>query len=247
MNTFSIRDLELAGVKWEINEIPNKPKLNQIIDKHEPIKESARVIPNIPASKPIGINDANINIDSITDIQQLLTAISEFNHPLKSFVKNVILPKCAEKPGGLLIITDIPSAADDETGGLMTGGAGELLDKMLTAIELDKNCVSICPLLFWATPGGRVATREELDLTRPFIDKAVSLLNPSAILTLGTTTALQIANAKLPADHGNVIDLNSVPVIPIYHPNYLLLKPGAKKDVWAALQNLQKILKNQNK
>jgi DNA polymerase len=97
------------------------------------------------------------------------------------------------------------------------------------------------PLVFWRTPGGRTPAREELDLARPFVDRAIELLGPSAILTLGTLAAGEIANAKLPKQHGELFEDK---IMPIYHPNFLLLKPDSKREVWEALQNLRKLLKN---
>ena len=62
---------------------------------------------------------------------------------------------------------------------------------------------------------------------------------------MGTLPAAEIINAKLPKNHGEIIkNEDNIPVIPIYHPNYLILKPNTKRDVWDALQKLQNLLKN---
>jgi DNA polymerase len=100
-------------------------------------------------------------------------------------------------------------------------------------------------MIFWRTPGGKTPTRQDLDLARPFIDKAIELIKPAVILTLGTLPATEIANINLAKSHGQSVKLdNGAILMPIYHPNYLILKPAAKRDVWTALQNVQNILKN---
>ena len=156
----------------------------------------------------------------------------------------IVLPHVATAPNGLVVITDIPSSDDDASGNILTGAPGELFDKMLGAIGMSRENVSVMPLVFWRTPGGRTPTRIELDLARPFINRALELLEPRAILTLGTLAAAEIAGIDLIKNHGAETTIeNDVHVFPIYHPNYLILKPGAKAAVWGVLQNVQKMLK----
>jgi DNA polymerase len=170
--------------------------------------------------------------------------IAEFNHPLRGGATNVVLPWVAPNPNGLVILTDMPGADDDASGKILTGAAGDLMDKMLAAIEMSRESVSIVPMLFWRTPGGRTPTREEIDLARPFVDRAIEMLNPRLVLTLGSLPATEIGNVQIARDHGKVIDLaNGIKLIAMYHPNYILLKPSAKREAWAALQDAQKLLK----
>jgi len=166
-----------------------------------------------------------------------------FNHPLRATATNTVLPHVA--PGKLLIVTDIPGSDDDATGNILSGPTGELMDKMLAAIGLSRDVVSILPMIFWRTPGGRTPTRVELDMSRPFVDRAIELLHPSVIITLGTLPATELAGINLAKSHGVATVLDSgATLVPIFHPNYLLLKPAAKRDVWTALQNVQNILKS---
>lgn len=253
MSLNSLRDLAAAGVKWELAEtvhIQDQELTPKAVSKTNNVPRDSIPKPSaentvVPPSAPIALDAAKSLVEKITDVQALMGAIRDFDHPLRQFVKNVVLPHVADTPCGLMIITDAPGSDDDATGQILTGAAGDLMDKMLTAIHLDRTMVSIVPLVFWRTPGGRTPTREEIDLARPFVNRAIDLLAPMAILSLGTLTAAELVHAKLPKNHGDIIsDVLSVPVIPIYHPNYLILKPEAKRDVWAALQKLQNLLKN---
>ena len=72
-----------------------------------------------------------------------------------------------------------------------------------------------------------------------------SNMSPFVILTLGTLPASEYANINLAKSHGVPVILeNGIHLVPIFHPNYLILKPLAKRDVWTALQNMQNILKS---
>jgi DNA polymerase len=255
MGLDSLRDLELAGAIWELTDNPaaGGPEKTSP-DKAEAAgaKTSAPLCAAaagamIPPSAPAVLSRARESATGAGDSLALLAAIENSGHPLKQFAKNTVAPHfaAADSDSGLLIITDAPSADDDESGKILTGAAGDLMDKMLAAIGLGRGAVSIAPLVFWRAPGGRTPAREELDLARPFVDRAAALLKPKAILTLGVLTAAEIANARLPKDHGKQFETaDRTPVIPIYHPNYLMLKPDAKKDAWEALQKLQNLLKN---
>ena len=249
MGSNALRDLNMAGVRWELAETTSKTDI-----KKTPIQQNFTDISNRSASKPIIVPpSAPITLDTVksmvarpTDIDSLVRMICEFNHPLRDCATNAVSPNIAKNPNGLLIITDIPSTEDDLSGKILSGNAGELIDKMLSAIEMSRQEVSIIPLVFWRTPGGRTPTREELDLARPFVDKIIEMLKPKIIITLGTLAATEIAQANLTSGHGIEIqnDCGYI-IIPIYHPNYLILKPSAKREVWDALQNVQKLLKKQ--
>ena len=249
MGSNALQDLNMAGVRWELAETTFKPT-----QKQTPIQQNFTEITNrsaskpiiVPPSAPITLNTVKSMVERPTDVNSLIRMICEFNHPLRDGATNVVIPNIAEKPNGLLIITDLPSTEDDLSGKILSGTAGDLIDKMLSAIEMSRKEVSIVPLVFWRTPGGRTPTREELDLVRPFVDKMIDMLKPKIIVTLGTLTATEIAKINLTSKHGNEIQTDfGYVVVPIYHPNYLILKPSAKREVWDALQNVQKMLKKQ--
>lgn len=247
MGFYALQDLNMAGVQWELSETPidhcaKKTPTQQTFHDVNNTNSNKPVI--VPAAAPITLDTVKSMVSRPNDIDSLVRMVMEFNHPLRNGATNVVMPNIAKKPNGLVIITDMPGTDDDLSGMILSGTAGELIDKMLAAIEMSRENVSIIPLVFWRTPGGRTPNREELDLVRPFIDKMLEMLNPKLIVTLGTLAATEIAQTNLTSTHGNEIQNDiGYKIIPIYHPNYLILKPSAKKDVWVALQNVQKMLK----
>ncbi len=258
MNDCSIRDLELAGVKWELTDVPfvlrakwnaeNKPKDTTPAPEHTNTADSMRVtvVPPIAPIETVSVETATSMASRPNDMDNLIRMIGEFNHPLRTAATQTVFPNIAKNPNGLVIVTDVPGSDDDATGRVLSGGAGDLLDKMLSAIGMNRDMVSIVPIIFWRTPGGRTPTADELALTRPFVNRILEFLSPKMILTLGATPAQEIAGIQLSHAHGRISNMeNGTPVMSIYHPNYLMLKPSAKRDVWTALQELQKMLKNQ--
>lgn len=256
MSYDALRDLDLAGVQWELADVPiaiPRPKMppEPVVSSRptaativaEIGRSAPSVVPPIDPRQTMSLETVRAMATRPNDMDALNRMIGEFNHPLRATATNTVLPHVGQ--GRLLILTDVPSSDDDATGRVLSGSAGELMDKMLAAIGLTREMVSIVPMVFWRTPGGRTPTREELDMSRPFIDRAIELLAPRVILTLGTLPATEMASINLAKSHGTPHELPSgATLVPIFHPNYLILKPAAKRDVWTALQNVQNILKS---
>ena len=241
-------DLDLAGVRWELSDTP---VIVGAGNTKETIPATNRtsttmVVPPISPIAPMSLETAESMAMRPSEVNALIRMIGEFNHPLRSGATNVVLPHLASNPNGVLIITDIPGSDDDATGNVLSGAAGELMDKMLGAIGMTREEVSIVPLLFWRTPGGRSATRNELDLSRPFVNRLIEFISPNIIVTLGDLAAMEIGAINLSRSHGFISEMaGNIKIVPIYHPNYILLKPDIKRDVWNTLQTIQNMLKNQ--
>lgn len=245
-----LRELYLAGVRWEITDVPLvRANIKQATQPAQNPASAGRtatcVVPPIAPVAPISIDTAVSMAARPADIGALNRMIGEFNHPLRASATNTVGIHVATQPNGMIIVTDMPGADDDASGKILTGACGDLMDKMLAAIGMGREHVSILPMIFWRTPGGRTPSREEIDLAQPFVNRAIELLKPRLILTLGTLPATELAGINLGRAHGVPAETKSnIPVMPIYHPNYLILKPAAKRDVWNALQNVQNLLKS---
>ncbi len=258
MANFNLQDLELSGVKWELTDTPISATGNKISPEDTPItsprqtaativaeigRNAGGIVPATPPVQTMSIETVRAMAARPNDVATLNRMIAEFNHPLRITATNTVLPHFGD--GKLMIVTDIPSSDDDASGNILSGTVGELMDKMLVAIGQNRQTVSIVPMVFWRTPGGRTPTDMELNLARPFVDKAIELMAPQVILTLGTLPATQLADVNLAKSHGVPVKFTeSITLMPIFHPNFLILKPAAKRDVWNALQIVQNILKS---
>lgn len=235
-----LKSLALAGVEWELGAIDNSQltinSQNSVADSNadtQPPAANSFIAPK--ASAPM----SNANILEIAKRRasepDVIAAIKSFSeHPLFSGAKNTVVPNMPVGDCKLLVVTDIPSLTDDQTGAILSGPEGDLFDKMMSAIGLSRTGIAIMPLIFWRPAGGRTPTAEELAFCRPFVDRIIADLHPEKILTLGATAAREIANATLPRDHGKIFGNT----IPIYKPDFILQNPNVKTQVWSALQTI---------
>jgi len=229
MNLAVLKSLTLAGVEWELSE---KSPVKNIELRRTKTKGLAKEA-HIPRSTrpPMSHQEILAEGQRLATEDNIPTAIQNFlSHPLYHSAKNTVLPHMGGNK--LCVITDMPSLSDDASGEILSGGDGELFDKMLAAIGLSRADITIMPLVFWRTAGGRTPTDEELTAARPFVDKIIEQVNASKILTLGKLAAEKIAGAKLPGDHGKVFGN----VIVTYKPDFIAQNPSVKAAVFEALK-----------
>lgn len=145
----------------------------------------------------------------------------------------------------ILIIGEGPGAEEDAQGLPFVGKAGRLLDRMIDAAGLTGR-VFITNTVFWRPPGNRAPTPQEQTVCAPFIDRALAILRPQAVLLLGAAASRSVLQTdegimklrgqwnewRLP--EGDV----SAPAMPTLHPAFLLRQPQAKRQVWADLLSL---------
>jgi uracil-DNA glycosylase len=146
----------------------------------------------------------------------------------------------------VMLIGEAPGAEEDRAGRPFVGPAGQLLDRMLAAIgrarsDPPQSGVYITNMLFWRPPGNRNPSAEELAICRPFVERHIALVDPVAILALGgiATKALLDTEAGITRLRGTwaqiTIDGRSYPVLPTFHPAFLLRSPLEKANSWRDL------------
>ena len=150
----------------------------------------------------------------------------------------------------IMLIGEAPGAEEDRLGKPFVGRAGQLLDKMLAAIKLDRNTVYISNVVPWRPPGNREPNLEEILLCLPFIQKHIEIVKPSILILLGGTAAKAILTTSLGITklRGSWHTYNSpklrnpIPTRAIFHPAFLLRSPARKKEAWEDLLEIQKKL-----
>lgn len=154
----------------------------------------------------------------------------------------------------LIIIGEAPGGEEDRAGKPFVGPAGQLLDKMLGSIGLDRTNVRIINAVPWRPPGNRTPTESEIALCLPFLHRHIALMAPWGIMTLGAvaTKALlgPIAQPGIRRLRGRWQQAGidglptPLPCLPSYHPAYLLRTPMAKKDSWQDMLTMYEWLKS---
>ncbi|KKB08830.1 uracil-DNA glycosylase [Devosia chinhatensis] len=145
----------------------------------------------------------------------------------------------------IMLIGEAPGAEEDRQGKPFVGRSGQLLDRMLAAIGLDRTKVYIANTVPWRPPGNRTPTPEEMELCLPFLNRQVELVAPQLVLTLGgpaMQTVFKTTNGiiKMRGKWQDVtIGSHAVAALPTLHPAYLLRNPPAKQQAWKDLLSLR--------
>ncbi len=145
----------------------------------------------------------------------------------------------------IMLIGEAPGAEEDRQGKPFVGKSGQLLDRMLGAIGLDRTKVYIANTVPWRPPGNRTPTPEELAICLPFLRRQMELVAPKVILTLGgpamqTVFSTSIGILKMRGRWSEVeVGNHAVAAMPTLHPAYLLRNPAAKQQAWRDMLSLR--------
>jgi uracil-DNA glycosylase family 4 len=143
-------------------------------------------------------------------------------------------------PSALMVVGEGPGQQEDEQGRPFVGRAGQLLDRMLAAIRLERADVYIANVVKCRPPGNRTPAPDEAEACLPFLARQIALVNPTVILALGATAtrALLGTDMKITQCRGEWHRLGARWVMPTYHPAFLLRDPRQKVVVWRDLQQV---------
>lgn len=144
----------------------------------------------------------------------------------------------------LVVIGEGPGEREDATGRPFVGRAGELLTKILAAIDLPRERVFICNVLKCRPPQNRSPQYDEIASCVPYLHRQLELLKPKVILAMGSTAAQTLLNTKqsLGALRNQLHRFRGVPVIVTYHPAALLRNPNWKRPTWDDVRIARRLL-----
>jgi DNA polymerase len=180
-------------------------------------------------------------------IEALAAAVAAFDDcPLKRTATNTVFMD-GNPAAPILIIGEAPGADEDRIGRPFVGRAGQLLDRMLAAIDLDRNGVQITNVIYWRPPGNRKPTSAEIASCLPFVLRHIVLAQPKVLVLAGGTaaTALLPTSDGITRLRGRWFDLavpglaTPLPTLPMFHPAFLLRSPDRKRDAWRDLLALK--------
>jgi DNA polymerase len=144
----------------------------------------------------------------------------------------------------LVCVGEAPGAKEDETGRPFVGQAGQLLTKILSAIDLTREQVFICNVLKHRPPGNRNPRPEEVEACSPYLIRQLELIKPKVIVAFGTFAAQTLLNSKTPIGQlrGFVHKYHGIPLVVTYHPAALLRNPAWKRPTWEDVKLARRIL-----
>ncbi len=144
----------------------------------------------------------------------------------------------------LVVVGEGPGRVEDETGRPFVGPAGELLTKILAAIELPRERVFICNIVKCRPPENRQPQYDEIAACVPYLQRQLELLKPKVILAMGGTAAQTLLNTKqsLGSLRNQIHRFRGTPVIVTYHPAALLRNPNWKRPTWDDVRIARRLL-----
>lgn len=143
----------------------------------------------------------------------------------------------------LMLVGEAPGADEDAQGEPFVGRAGQLLNKILAAIDFKREDVYICNILKSRPPGNRTPLPEEIEACIPYLKKQIALVRPKLILCLGLTAAHNLLgnSESLSSMRGRVLEYEDTPLMVTYHPAALLRNPNWKRPAWEDIQAARKL------
>lgn len=160
--------------------------------------------------------------------------------PLCQHIRNKV-PGQGDPGAPLMLIGEGPGQTEDEEGLAFVGAAGQLLTRMLEAIQLPRDRVYICNIVKCRPPNNRVPTPEEAEACRIHLRMQTYLVKPKVIVLLGSTAAKSILNPeiRITRERGIWTERKGVWIMPTYHPSALLRDPDKKRDAWEDMKSLR--------
>lgn len=219
-----------------------------------PPQTTGTVTPLRPAPSGVGATEAPADAvararaaaRTADSLESLTDAIRAFDGcPLSGMGARQAVVWRGEATAPVMIVGEGPGAEEDARGLPFVGKAGQLLDRMLKAAGLDGR-VMITNTVFWRPPGNRTPTADEQAVCAPFVARALELVKPKLVLTVGAAAARAVLHTSegITRLRGNWGEWHlaeggvSAPVMPTLHPAFLLRQPQAKAMVWADLLEL---------
>jgi DNA polymerase len=207
---------------------------------------AASVLSDIPSGLSVGAPGGELfgGLASLRSLEEIAAHVASCTRcPLYSTATNPV-PGEGNPDADFMCVGEAPGATEDETGRPFVGAAGQLLTKILGAIDLRREDVYICNVLKHRPPGNRNPRPEEVTACSPYLIRQIELIRPKVILALGTFAAQTLLETKLSIGklRSQIHRYYGVPLIVTYHPAALLRNPSWKRPAWEDVKLARRIL-----
>ena len=144
----------------------------------------------------------------------------------------------------LMFVGEAPGADEDAQGVPFVGRAGQLLTKMIEAINLRREQVYIANVIKCRPPGNRNPEPDEIEQCEPFLFRQIEAVKPKVIVALGSFAAKTLlrSDESISRLRGRIYDFHGAKLIPTFHPSFLLRSPDRKRDAWEDLKKARALL-----
>ncbi len=241
-NRFALHETEVA-LAAELAQTAKQSSASRAVNRPQ---EGARFLPANAALAPeevaLAARELAKNAASLEELHRLLMAFD--GCALRASAKNLVFAD-GSPTARIMFVGEAPGAEEDRLGKPFVGRSGQLLDRMLKAIGLDRTSVYIANIVPWRPPGNRTPTPQEVAICKPFIERQIELVNPDLLVCLGGPSSQNLLNLKegILRTRGRWFSYNlagrSVQALATLHPAYLLRQPLQKRLAWRDFQALR--------
>ena len=201
-----------------------------------------------PASPEDAAQSAREQARSAQSLAELEALLARFDGcGLKVTAKNLVFAD-GNPEGRVMFVGEAPGGDEDRIGKPFVGRSGQLLDRMLAAVGLDRTQVYIANVVPWRPPGNRTPTPQEVAICRPFIEKQIELADPDILVCLGGPSAQTLLNIRdgILKTRGRWFSYQTgrrdIRAFATLHPAYLLRQPLQKRLAWRDFRALKRAL-----
>ena len=183
----------------------------------------------------------NFDCNSLEELEDFINKCNKCR--LSKERKNIVFGE-GHPHARLVFVGEAPGMDEDLTGKPFVGKAGKLLTDIIKAMGLTRDEVYICNIIKCHPPRNRDPERDEIEMCLPFLEAQLSFIQPEIICAIGRISAQSLVREdfKITKERGQWHSFRGIPLMPTYHPAYLLRYPQAKKAVWEDMQQIMKKL-----
>jgi DNA polymerase len=229
---------------------PPAPAVRTLPSAVSPAPDQApRALPLAATAPPDEVaENARLRAKEAHSLAELEAMVAAFEGcALKRTAKQLVFAD-GNPEADIMLVGEAPGGEEDRAGKPFVGRAGQLLDRMLASIGLDRNQVYIANVVPWRPPGNRTPTPQEVAICLPFTLRQIELCAPRFLVTLGAPATQTLLGVKegIKRVRGRWVDYpalaHPVRALPMLHPAYLLRQPIDKRLAWRDLRLLRRAL-----
>jgi len=241
----------LAALQWLIEAGADEAIGDEAVDRYAASAKPPKSAP-APSAPTAAQQTARSLAAAARSVGELAEVLAAFDGcPLKRTATNLVFAD-GNPEARIMLIGEAPGADEDRLGRPFVGVSGQLLDRMLACIGLDRRSTYISNVIFWRPPGNRPPTAAEVAACLPFVERLIELVSPEVLVLLGAAAAqtLLVRTDGITRLRGRWLQFESagmarpVPAMPVYHPAYLLRQPAQKRAAWRDWLAIRTRLKN---
>ena len=213
-----------------------------------PAAPSAPAVSRSNPGEQLLANSAREAAGSVASLEELRAALQAFDgiNSLRQHATNLVFAD-GNPAAPVMLVGEAPGADEDRIGKPFVGVSGQLLDRMMASIGLDRTGYYITNTCFWRPPGNRKPTEAELVAQAPFVRRHIELINPKILVLVGASAAHTLLGIQdgITRLRGRWFEYASpglaapIPALPIFHPAFLLRQPAQKRETWVDLLKLK--------